>query len=66
MDARNMKTAGELTLATSDLRGLGYTIRVRYSGPLRFRLWLAGHVIRFAAWLLCATTDVDVIWEVEP
>lgn len=46
-------------MGVSDLTGLNETtIHVRYSGPLRFRFWAAGVLMRIVAWLIGANAYV--------
>ena len=55
-----MRLPETITIKTSDVRrGLqDTTFTIRYSGPLRFRFWLAMVLLRFAAWIVGATADV--------
>jgi hypothetical protein len=55
--------ADTITLGVEDFRRMPpeLTITVRLSRPLRFRVWLATVLLRFAAWLVCGTANIETV-----
>lgn len=54
---RKTMMAKDVDLTTEDLRDSGMVLKVRYSRPLRFRLWVAVFLCRLAARILGIPTD---------
>lgn len=58
-----MRLPDTVTIGSRDLplgaRGLeGMTFRVRYTPPLRFRIWLALRLMSLAVWLIGGEADI--------
>lgn len=54
-----MRLPETVTIGVSELSRNPMTFRVRYSRPLRFRVWLAMRLIYVAAWFACGSVDVQ-------
>jgi hypothetical protein len=47
-----------VTLGVRDRLGKDLTVTVRYTAPLRFRMWLATIAFRFGIWCVGGSADI--------